>query len=88
VTVEADSGFAGKPLSEALTGREDLVVLAVRQAGGQLEVGPPRSRILSAGEILIVVGQEEDLSRLGVSGGRRPAATRRRRGGLLGFLTR
>jgi voltage-gated potassium channel len=71
ITVEEESGFAGKQLGEALAGCEDLVVLAVRDAAGQLNVGPPRSRVLIPGEILIVVGGESDLSALGFSGRRR-----------------
>jgi voltage-gated potassium channel len=87
VTVEADSGFAGKPIGEALAEGQDIVVLAVRDQGGRLHVGPPRTRVLAVGEILIVVGQEEHLSALGVSGRRHPAPRpRKRSGGWLRFL--
>jgi voltage-gated potassium channel len=87
VTVDEASGFAGKQLGEALAGCEDLVVLAVREAEGRLDVGPPRSRVLSAGEILIVVGEEQDLSRLGVNGPQRqPILPQNKRAGLGRFL--
>jgi voltage-gated potassium channel len=88
ITVEDDSGFAGKQLGEALEGHDDIVVLAVRDVRGRLDVGPVRSRILAVGEILIVVGQEQDLSALGVRGPRRrvAATTHQQRTGLRRFL--
>ena len=88
IPVDEDSGFAGKQLSEALTGCDDLVVLAVRTAEGRLDVGPARSRELAVGEILIVVGEEQDLSALGVRGYRQAAAPRQSRNGIRRFLKR
>lgn len=88
IPVDDDSGFAGKQLGEALAGCEDLVVLAVRGAEGRLDVGPPRSRLLAAGDILIVVGEEEDLSALGVSGHRRTGTPRQKRSGIGRLLKR
>ena len=88
IPVDDDSGFAGKQLGEALAGCEDIVVLAVRGAQGRLDVGPARSRVLAGGEILIVVGEEEDLSALGISGRGSVGAPPRRRSGLGRFLPR
>lgn len=89
ITVEGDSGFAGRQLGGALAGHDDIVVLAVRDVRGRLDVGPPRSRMLAVGEILIVVGQEADLSALGAKGPRRLAQARRTQsGGLRRFLRR
>jgi voltage-gated potassium channel len=90
VPIEDGSVLAGKQLVEALEGCEDLVVLAVRDSHGRLDVGPPRSRVLTVGEVLIVVGQEQDLSVLGVSGPKRTSvrARQRRNGGLSRFLPR
>jgi voltage-gated potassium channel len=89
ITVEPDSGFAGGQLSDALLGHDDIVVLAVRDVRGRLDVGPPRSRMLAVGEILIVVGQESDLSALGGSGPRHLAGRQQTHGGgLRRFLRR
>jgi voltage-gated potassium channel len=87
ITIEADSGFAGKQLGEALAENDDLVVLAVRDTSGHLSVGPARSRLLSQGEILIVVGEEEELGALGFSG-RRPSAAAIQEHGLPTLLRR
>jgi voltage-gated potassium channel len=86
IPVEDASEFAGKELGEALAGTKDVTVLAVRGANGLLDVGPPRSRVLSAGEILIIVGDEEDISALGVSGYRAASTPPARRTGLRRFL--
>ena len=88
IPVDDDSGFAGKQLGEALAGCEDLVVLAVRGAEGRLDVGPPRSRLLAAGDILIVVGEEEDLSALGVRGHPGTGTPRQKRSGIGRLLKR
>lgn len=73
VTVESDSDCAGKQIGEALANSGDVVVLAVRDGGGRLNVGPSRSRVLVPGEILIVVGDEADVGTIGASGSGRPS---------------
>jgi voltage-gated potassium channel len=61
--LEADeeSGLAGRSLSEALGGLRNVVVLAVRNANGNLAVGPQPSTVLQAGDRVVVIGREEDL---------------------------
>ncbi len=65
VTVDAASGLVGKELSEALAGCRDVVVLALRDAQGRLSVGPARTTTLSPGDILVVIGEEDELRSLG-----------------------
>jgi voltage-gated potassium channel len=73
VAVDAESEFAGRELGDVLGRTGEVVVLAVRDAEGRLIVGPPRSRVLQAGEIMIVIGAEDDVASIGVAG--RPART-------------
>lgn len=65
VAVDEASGLEGRDVGEALGGLKDVVVLAVRDARGELKVGPPRSTRLSRGDILVVIGEEDDLRSLG-----------------------
>jgi len=68
---------------------DDLTVLAVRDSRGRLAVGPARTQVLAAGEILIVVGQEQEIGTLGVGSLERPSApSSERSGGLQRFLRR
>jgi voltage-gated potassium channel len=70
VTVDAESGLVGSELSQALASCPDVVVLAVREVSGRVNVGPARSTRLSSGDILIVLGDEDDLRTLGTVAGR------------------
>ena len=65
VSVDSESGLAGKELADALAGCHDVVVLAVRDAQGSLNVGPARSTTLTTGDILLVIGEEDELRSLG-----------------------
>ena len=65
VTVEAGSEFADRTLGDVLEGCGDVVVLAVRDVEGRLAIGPPRSRVLQGGEIMIVIGAEDDVRAIG-----------------------
>ena len=65
VAVDEQSGLLGKELSEALEGCRDVVVLAVRDGAGSLTVGPARSTRLAQGDILLVIGDEAELSVIG-----------------------
>ena len=63
--VDSDSGLAGKEIGEALAGCRDVVALAVRDAKGQLKIGPGRTTKLSAGETLLLIGEEDELRLIG-----------------------
>jgi voltage-gated potassium channel len=63
--VDGESGLAGRQLSDALAGCSDVVALAVRDAKGRLTVGPGGSTLLSPGDTLILVGEEDDLRTVG-----------------------
>jgi voltage-gated potassium channel len=65
VSVDEASGLAGKTISEALAGCDDVVALAVRDSQGRLNVGPPRNTELTSGDILVVIGSEADLRSIG-----------------------
>jgi voltage-gated potassium channel len=65
VSVDSESGLAGKELAEALESCHDVVVLAVRDVKGNLSVGPARTTRLSEGDTLVVIGEEDDLRSLG-----------------------
>ena len=68
LTVDEGSEFAGRALGDVLSRSGDVVVLAVRDAEGRLVVGPPRTWTLQAGEVMIVIGDEDDVSTIGVEG--------------------
>jgi voltage-gated potassium channel len=63
--VDEESGLSGREISQVLAGCQDVVALALREAGGGLRVGPPASTRLSLGDRLIVVGGETELQNLG-----------------------
>jgi voltage-gated potassium channel len=64
VFIDQASGLVGRELGDALKDCDDVVALAVRDAAGELNIGPPRSRPLAEGETLVVAGDEDDLRRL------------------------
>ena len=72
VAVDQDAEFAGRELGEVLAGSGEVVVLAIRDATGRLIVGPPRSRVLQTGEIMIVVGAEDEVRTIGAGQRRHP----------------
>ena len=69
VTVDEGSEFAGRELGDVIEGCGDVAVLAVRDTEGRLVIGPPRSRILQPGEVMIVIGAEDDVRSIGVERG-------------------
>jgi voltage-gated potassium channel len=75
VNVDEVSEFAGRSLGDVLEGCGDVVVLAVRDAEGRLVIGPPRSRLLSTGEVMIVIGSEDEVRTIG-GDGRLPRSSR------------
>jgi voltage-gated potassium channel len=71
VAVTAESHLAGREIGDVLSGAGDVVVLAVRDAEGRLNVGPSRSHMLGIGEVMIVIGSDDDVRTIGVD--RRPS---------------
>jgi voltage-gated potassium channel len=65
VAVDGVTILAGRQLGDVLAGCDDVAVLAVRNAAGNLTVGPARTTRLSEGDTLVVIGEEEDLRSLG-----------------------
>ena len=63
--VDEDSGLAGRTLESALAGVRTAAVLAVRDARGDLRVGPPPSTVLQLGDKVVVVGREDELRSVG-----------------------
>lgn len=63
--VDEASGLAGKSLAEALKPCRDVVVLAVRDSGAHITVAPPVSTLLGLGDRLTVIGDEDELRKIG-----------------------
>ncbi|MGQ9918706.1 MAG: potassium channel family protein [Bryobacteraceae bacterium] len=73
VEVDAASDLVGKSLAEArIRGEMQVVVLAIRRAGGALEFNPAAAAEIHAGDCLVVMGEAEPLRRFEVraTGGR------------------
>jgi voltage-gated potassium channel len=64
VEVTEESGLAGRSVGELVPASSEAVVLAVQQATGELVVSPSGSVRVQKGDILVVVGKEEDLALL------------------------
>ena len=59
------STLDGQPLSEIdLKGNRGFLIVAVRNAGGEIEVDPPGERVLSGGDTVIVLGHAGELPQL------------------------
>ncbi|MEJ5369609.1 MAG: potassium channel protein [Bryobacteraceae bacterium] len=64
VEVDERSDLVGKSLAEArIRGEMQVVVLAIRRAGGAMEFNPPASAEIQAGDCLVVMGEAEPLRR-------------------------
>lgn len=64
VEVDAGSDLVGKSLAEArIRGEMQVVVLAIRRAGGALEFNPAAAAEIHAGDCLVVMGEAEPLRR-------------------------
>jgi voltage-gated potassium channel len=64
VEVDGGSDLVGKSLAEArIRGEMQVVVLAIRRAGGALEFNPPAAAEIHAGDCLVVMGEGEPLRR-------------------------
>jgi voltage-gated potassium channel len=74
VEVDGRSDLVGKSLAEAhIRGEMQVVVLAIRHAGGRMEFNPPAAAVIEAGDCLVVMGEAEPLRRfeLRAAGGSR-----------------
>ena len=67
-----ESGLAGVQIQEFLPEGTNATLLGIRRADGRIEVGPPSAAVLSEGDAMIVMADEEGISRLH---GRRNGAT-------------
>jgi voltage-gated potassium channel len=65
ILIDETSRLSGLTLAEVLEGCLDVVVLAVRDASGHMEVGPAPSRKVELGDRLTVVGNEDTLRSVG-----------------------
>lgn len=73
VEVDAASDLVGKSLAEArIRGEMQVVVLAIRHAGGGMEFNPAAAAVIQAGDCLVVMGEAEPLRRFEIraAGGR------------------
>lgn len=64
IDVTSDSAYLGQPLAEVFRETSNTTVLAIRRADQSLIVGPRGNAILETGDIVIVLADESDLSRL------------------------
>ncbi|PIE21964.1 MAG: hypothetical protein CSA62_14945 [Planctomycetota bacterium] len=65
LTVGEDAPFAGKSLIDSAL-RQDygLIVVAVRRPSGKMDFNPEGTTLLEAGDVLIALGEAEELDRL------------------------
>ena len=64
IEISEGSGLAGQTIHDLLHWTRSVVVLGLQNAGGELLVGPPATTVLSAGDKLLVRGDEDDLERI------------------------
>ena len=76
IDVSEASGLAGHTVHDVLHTCPSVVVLAVHKATGELAVGAPSETVLSEGDRVIVMGQEEELETI------RPSRNLRSRQGV------
>ena len=59
------SGFIGKNLIESRLRQEfGVIIVAIKKASGQMVFNPTPSEKLAAGDVIVVIGQKEDLKRM------------------------
>ena len=62
--VRENSGVAGRNLQESgLKAKFNLLILAVRHDGGEIEFNPNPSQVLNAGMTLIIMGDVDDIAK-------------------------
>jgi voltage-gated potassium channel len=64
IDVTGESGLPGQTIHDLLHKSRTIVVLGLQKATGQLQVGPPSSTVLEAGDKVIVMGEEDELERI------------------------
>lgn len=64
IDISQESVYRGQALSEVFRNSSNTTVLAIRRADQSLIVGPRGNAILESGDIVIVLANENDLSRL------------------------
>ncbi|MEM6730364.1 MAG: TrkA C-terminal domain-containing protein, partial [Myxococcota bacterium] len=64
IDVTAKSPYRGQALSEVFKNTTNTTVLAIKRGDESLVVGPRGNAILDSGDIVIVLADEADLSRL------------------------
>lgn len=69
IDVAGRSWLAGHSIADALVKAPGVVALGIQKTSGEVRVGPRPEERLEAGDRLIVVGSELDLSALAASGG-------------------
>jgi len=63
--VEPGSAMVGRPLAEIeVRGNRGFLIVAVRSAGGEVQMNPSGDRRLAPGDVIIVVGHRDDIAAL------------------------
>ena len=57
-----ENGLAGKTVSELIAAARNATLLGVRQAGGDLTVGPREDTVLGEGDIIIILADETEIA--------------------------
>jgi len=73
IEISEGSGLSGQTIHDLLHWTRSIAVLALQRSGGDLLVGPPPTAALSAGDKLIVRGDEEELQRIRPASGAVPS---------------
>ena len=60
--VTSESGLAGRPVGELLSGRQNATLMGIHRARGAIEVGPRKDTMLELGDIIIVLVEEGELA--------------------------
>ncbi|MGE0686817.1 MAG: TrkA family potassium uptake protein [Dehalococcoidia bacterium] len=63
--VEEDSALKGRTVADVTAGCRDVVVLAIVDAAQNVAVAPGAARLLSPGDRLTIIGNEDELRRIG-----------------------
>jgi voltage-gated potassium channel len=64
IEVSEESGLIGQTIHDVLHASETIVVMGLQKANGQLQVAPPATTALEAGDKVIVMGSEDELEQI------------------------
>lgn len=64
VAVTPTSPFAGIKIAALGAAHPRLAIVAARNSAGEIAIRPPADRVLSAGDVLIVAGEADDVAKL------------------------